>query len=122
MGQVKNEVKVKFPEGHVWILWDAGEENEYGYEIDVTGEDGIGGVLHTIANWSFGYEDWSHDIWDKWGKYVASRFCAIEGNEEALMKLIDELDAIDCKYTLYHEGESDDENLIDLARIEELIA
>lgn len=121
MGVVKFEGKHSFPGGHIWVLWDAGEEDEYGYEIDVPGEEGIGGVLVTVLNWSFGYEDWSRDVWTKWGDYVNSRFEAIAGDEEAFAVLVEELESINCTYQAYQDELFREEHLVDLDRIKELI-
>jgi hypothetical protein len=123
MGMVKYESKHYFPEGHVWVLWDAGEEDEYGYEIDCPGEEGHGSALGTVLNWSFGYEEWSRDTWVQWGNYVAMRLEEVEGDDLALGKLIEELDAIDCVYAEYQPDDKWKPNhLKDLALINNLIA
>jgi hypothetical protein len=123
MGMVKWESKHDFPEGAVWVLWDAGEEGEYGYEIDCPGEEGHGGNLVTIWNWSFGYEPWSRETWAEWGNYVAMRLEEVEGDDVALGELIKELDAIDCVYASWQpDDEYKPEHLKDLALINKLIA
>ena len=131
MGMVKWESKHYFLGGHVWIIWDAGEENEFGYEIDFTGEEGFGGVLTGICNWSFGYEDWSREIWEEWGNYLSYQLQQIEGktedNEKALEDFIIEIEKIDCTYTKYHPDNDrteeifQQEHLKDLDKIKSLI-
>ena len=127
MGMVKWESKHYFPGGNVWILWDAGEETEYGYEIDFTGEEGYDGPLATLGNWSFGYEDWSREIWEEWGNYLAYRLEQIEGNEKALENFIIEMEQINCSYEGLHpdhnrsEAIFQQEHLKDLDKIKSLI-
>lgn len=120
MGMVKWESKHKFPGGHVWIIWDAGESNEFGYEIDFTGEEGVGGVLTGIDNWSFGYEDWSREVWEEWGNYLAYRLQQIEGNEKALEDFILEVEQIDCSYELYHPDRDRSEEIFQREHLKDL--
>lgn len=123
MGTVKYDRHFHFPSGDIWIIWDNGEEDEYGYEIDmpIEGEDGI---LQTALNYSFGYEDWSYDIWMKWGQYLETKLEAIEGDDAALEAFLLKYEKIDCIYMKYQmengEGGTNSDHLVDLGVIKEL--
>lgn len=104
MGAVKHEYKHNFgSHGDVWVLWDEGEAEETGYSIEVTGEDGPGGMLATLVEWSFGYEDWSRDVWDEWGSFVAQSLALCQGSVERLGNLLIALESIDCEHTKNYE-------------------
>lgn len=115
MGRIYKEVKVYFPEGHVYIHWDDGDEDA-GWEIEVTGENGIDGDLVTMGGWSFGQDYWSEDIWMKWGNYIAEKIKALEGKEDATKEIYSILDLHECRYDL-----TDDNHLQDLDKIIELV-
>lgn len=123
MGSVKCDRRFHFPGGDIWIIWDNGEEDEYGYEIDMPIE-GKHGILQTALNYSFGYEDWSRDIWMKWGQYLESKLEAIEGNQAALETFLLEYERIDCIYMKYqmetNNNSTNSGHLIDIGLIKEL--
>jgi hypothetical protein len=104
MGWIKWEGRYEFPEGTLYILWDVGEENEYGYEIQLDFWDKEGN-LDGAGCWTFGYEIWSRDVWENWGAYIEQRISEIEGNQKALELILDDLQAVDCEYILYQSEE-----------------
>lgn len=108
MGQIKKEEKIHFPEGHVWVLWDVGDD-EFGYCIEVLGEEGDGGPLVGIGSWTFGEERWSNRVWDAWGDYVVSQFKKEEGKKDVVMGVVECLNMYDCHFDL-----EDDTHLKDL--------
>ena len=120
MGLIKYEEKHKFPNGHVWVIWDGGDE--YGYEIDLITEEGFGGDLVDLGNWSFGYKDWSHDLWEKWGDYIHNRLEAIEEDEDELENFVKELERIDCTFHNYFDDVSGSEHLKDLKVVKQLVS
>lgn len=123
MGWIKWEGQYQFPEGMLHVLFDVGEEQEYGYEIELTFEDNEGN-LDGVGCWSFGYESWSRELWINWGGYIETRISEIEGNQEALDLILDDLEAVDCDYILYQSEEwlyPGQEHLKDLDLIKVLI-
>lgn len=104
MGWIKWEGQYQFPEGMLHVLFDVGEEQEYGYEIELTFEDNEGN-LDGVGCWSFGYESWSRELWINWGGYIEHRISEIEGDQQALDLILDDLEAVDCDYILYQSEE-----------------
>lgn len=124
MGWIKYEARYEFPEGTFYILWDVGEETEYGYEIQLDFADNEGN-LDGVGCWTFGYENWSRDVWLSWGGYIEELVMKMEGDQEALDLLLDDLDALDCCYLSYQPDEEVDDtmnHLEDLELIKLLIA
>ena len=83
MAKVVSEEKVFFPEGHVYILLDAGDED--GYSIDVLGEDGVDGDLVTMLFLNFP----TCEMRDHWAKAVIASVKDHEGKAgslDAIMK------------------------------------
>ena len=117
MGWIKWEGQYEFPEGKFYILWDVGEENEYGYEIQLDFVDKEGN-LDGVGCWTFGYESWSRDVWENWGAYIESRVSEIEGAQKALDLILDDLEAIDCDYILYLSDEWIDDSMKHLEDLE----
>lgn len=103
MGSLYHKIDYTFPEGDV-TLWDEGSPDEFGYEIDVWLYPPHG-APETILHHSFGYEDWSEDMWKKWGSYVHQHLThAQRANdpEAQLQGLLEEFNIIDCEYMLMH--------------------
>lgn len=121
MGEIKWESKSTFPEGDVYTFYDAGEETEYGYEIEVMYScEECGDV--TLNNWSFGYEEWSREVWSNWGDYVSQLIEECQGNIPMLDNALEFLDSIDCNYELYQPVEDRRAHLVDLETIKNLIS
>lgn len=123
MGQIKWENKYSFGEhGHVWILWDVGEE-EYGYEIEIMGEDGPLGELGTLGQWSFGYESWSRDLWSQWGEYVSECILNCQDDFKELEAVLEQLNTIDCMaYKNHPDYDGSETNLKDLEKVQKILA
>ncbi|MDO6657446.1 hypothetical protein [Anaerobacillus sp. 1_MG-2023] len=68
MAKVKSEVKVLFREGNVYIHWNVNDEDGYG--VDITGENGIGGDLIDLGGWSFGLSEEMERLSQRWFAYV----------------------------------------------------
>lgn len=125
MGMIKWEDRYSFPSGSIWVLWDAGEADEYGYEIDITSENGEGGELHTVENFSFGYLDWSRDVWEKWGQWISIQFQECNGDDDRMKAFCKFLESISCVYNpdpknANHGDETP--HLVDLEKIKDLIS
>ncbi|KYG33450.1 hypothetical protein [Priestia endophytica] len=114
---------IKFPKGELHILRDEGERGVYGrgYEIQLDLFNREEDELEGVGCWSFGYEDWSRDIWNDWGDYILKRMLEIEGDQEALDDLLDELNGIDCHYWKDRDNPFEEEHLAELDVIKVLI-
>lgn len=132
MGSIYHKIDYSFPEGDVTLFFDEGDENEFGYEIDVWYYPPVG-APETILHHSFGYEDWSEGMWKKWGAYVHQHLAhaqRADDPEAQLQGVLEEFNIIYCEYMLLHpdsylSGKLDPnvlaEHLVDLDQIRLLI-
>ncbi|MGZ9869584.1 hypothetical protein ACU3L3_14290 [Priestia endophytica] len=111
--------KYRFPEGILSIFWDKGGE-DHGYEIELEIKT-LDGECFGLGCWTFGYEEWSYEVWNKWGDYIDKRVKEIEGDQESFNDLIDELGGIDCFYWEEKENSFGQDHLADLEVIKILI-
>ncbi|GAF66409.1 hypothetical protein BTS2_3310 [Bacillus sp. TS-2] len=121
MSHIKYVGEFEFEKGNVRVLWELGEQEQRGYEIEID-YDCSNGDLKGLGNWSFGYENWSYEVWEAWGEYLENCLSEIEGNEEELKTFLKRMDNIDCTYTLYNQELAlDFQHLKDLEKIKSLI-
>ncbi|MED4587668.1 hypothetical protein [Priestia flexa] len=117
MGRIKLNTEYEFRCGLVTLFWDEGEKEECGYEIQLELRK-TNGQYEGLGGWSFGYEDWSQEIWKKWGEYIEKRLKEIDGCQQSLDAFIDELGDVDCCYKLYNEDYQKDDFIEHLKDIE----
>lgn len=110
MGKIMIEEKIHCPEGNIYIIMS--DDDELGYNIDVTGEDGIDGDLVEMGNWSFGYEVWSRTTCLNWFQVVVKEITEICAQPDSTKSIYAFIDNYDCMYDIDEEG-----HLKDLGKI-----
>lgn len=104
MGSTYSTKEFKFKERSIIVTMDWGEHEHFGLELHVDEEIT---EVHGLCNWSFGYEDWSEEVWKKWGQYIEHQIDLCNGDSSKLKILIDRLQAIECNYLNYELGKEE---------------
>ena len=102
MAMVKDELKINFSDGAVYILLDSCDDEGYG--VDVTGEEGVGGALVGMCTFSFGHDENAEIMANDWGTYLYNQFRKLEGKSDATDEMYLVLDEFFCQY---EEGSND---------------
>lgn len=113
MAKVKHQEVIEFDDGDVYVLWYSNDEEGYG--IEVVGEEGKGGDLVTMEDWSFGHGEEAHDLSADWGDYMIKIIHEQSRNSD--WPIPKTLSAIQCTYN----PENPESNLRDLEMIKELV-
>ena len=101
-----------------WCLGDGdnGEiDDTYGLEIQVDEFIEQEDYLNGINCFSFGYESWSHKVWEEWGRFIEHKIQDIPKTEQGFEEFCNWLIEFDCNYT------RSDNHLKDLDKIKAII-
>ena len=113
MAKVKDEVKIPFDDGDIYILYYS--DDEEGYGIEILGEEGKGGDLVTMEDWSFGHGKKALKTSERWMSYVTHHIHKQPENSED--PIPDFIRSVSCNYN----PENPESNLRDLKTIKELV-
>lgn len=112
MAKVKEEDKIEFDSGSVYVLWSV--DDEEGYGVEVLGEEGPGGDLVTMGDWTFGYGQEEYTISSQWASYITEEMNKLPKNSDGMLPA-----HIENVYCLYMPGQPG--HLKNLKEIKEMI-
>jgi hypothetical protein len=113
VAKIKHEEKIPFDDGDVYVLWYSSDEEGYG--VEVLGENGKGGDLVGMNDWSFGFGTEPYVVSAEWLSYVVRHIEREAENSE--WPIPKEIDAINCRY----EPENPMFHLVDYKKVKEMI-
>ncbi|MEK4423906.1 hypothetical protein [Solibacillus sp. FSL K6-1523] len=112
--EITSDITIKV----LWCLGDGDNGNideTFGLEIEIDEWNVPKDEINGINCFSFGYEPWSQEVWEKFGIYIESVISKLPRTEQALADFIEWLLSFECIYT---RGK---DHLKDLDYIKELI-
>lgn len=89
-------------------------DETFGLEVEIDLWNVKTDFLNGINTYSFGYEEWSQEVWQKIADYISDRIMELK-NEEDMWAFCDWLESFECIYT------RDENHLKDLPYIKNLI-
>ena len=122
MGIIKYEGYHKYAKGkRLIVYWGLGDgdngsiDETYGLEIEVEEYHRKEEYWNVVNVFTFGYESWSQELWEKWGSYVYRKISEFPQTEEGFEAAKAWLMQVDCMYT------RDDNHLRDVEMLWELV-
>lgn len=82
MGKIIREEKITFADGDVYVRVDV--DLKEGFSVDIAGEQGVGGELVTIADWTFGLGNRMKALADLWATEMTSAYQAVQQGTHTL--------------------------------------